>query len=120
MTIENNTNTTFETKEQYLQMIEAWKETFQSSRKLDRNEYGNKIPKLIDTDFFIYAILRGKNPRKCYHTEARFQEALSEMEWVMANDSRLNRHLSDLFGDTCNADNFRSAWNFFQQNEEAA
>lgn len=53
----------FENKENYLNMKQTWAQYFNTeARKLERNEYGNKIKKLTATHFVLYAILRGKDP----------------------------------------------------------
>jgi hypothetical protein len=107
----------FETKEQYLQMIEAWKETFKNSRPLERNKYGNKIRKLTDTDFFIYALLRGKDPRKCYHSEDRFCEALTDFGWLVKNPKYLESY-RDGYGETITVDHILKSWSMYIQEQE--
>lgn len=60
-TIENKQQF-FATKEDYLAMRKAWATYFNTeARKLERNEYGNKIRKLNHSHFILYAILRGKD-----------------------------------------------------------
>ena len=107
----------FGTKEQYLSMIDAWKEEFKKSRKLERNEYGNKIRKLNDTDFFLYAILRGKDPRRCYHSEFRFEEALGEMEWYMKNPQFLGKYI-ERYNGKIEIDHILRAWEIYIQGTE--
>ena len=110
----------FGTKEQYLSMIDAWKEEFKKSRKLERNEYGNKIRKLTNIDFFIYAILRGKDPRRCYHTEERFCEALTDIGWYMKNPQFLGKY-SERYNGKIETDHILRAWEIYiQETEEVA
>jgi len=45
----------FETKEQYLDAIQAWKESY----KEDKEQFGAY-------HFAFYAMLRGKDPKKCF------------------------------------------------------
>lgn len=57
--------TTFQSKEEYLKVKENWSTYFnQEARNLERNEYGNKLKKLTATHFFLYAILRDRDPMK--------------------------------------------------------
>lgn len=113
------TNNIFETKEEYLAMIEAWKETFKSSRPLERNEYGNKTRVLNDLDFFIYALVRGKDPRKCYHSEERFCEALTDIGWYMKNPNYL-KHYADRYNGTISVDHILKSWAMYTQEQEVA
>lgn len=65
----------FNSKEEYQNFINQWKRFFnEEARNLDRNIHGNKIIKLEDMHFYIYAILRDKDPRKCFHSQEKFED----------------------------------------------
>lgn len=59
-------NILFETKEDYLKMKANWAKFFNTeARHLDRDEYGTKERKLGAPHFVLYAIIRGRDWKKC-------------------------------------------------------
>jgi hypothetical protein len=116
-------NFIFDTKEEYCKMIDAWKENFKNARPLKRTEHGNKIQKLTHIDFFLYAILRGKDPRKGYHCDQKFDGACAEIDDRISSDLFRERYLerwSKLYGDAIDTNHLLRAWNKFLDNMEAA
>lgn len=59
----------FKTKEEYMQFLKSWAKYFNTeATNLERNEYGNKIKKLRLVHFVMYAIIRDKDPKKCFES----------------------------------------------------
>jgi len=75
-------NELFDTKEQYLSMRKAWADYFNiHARPLKRNSYGNKIRILTIDHFFFYAIVRGKDPRTCFHSEEAYVDYILKLKY---------------------------------------
>lgn len=59
-------NIIFKEKEDYLKFKKNWACYFNNeARHLDRDSYGTKTRKLSATHFVLYALIRGKDWKKC-------------------------------------------------------
>lgn len=99
----------FESKEQYLSMRKAWAEYFNThARKLERNQYGNKMRKLTSEHFIIYAILRGKGYEN-YQSHISPNTCL----WFPTYPDSIKRFLEP-FGDTITQAQYEKARDIFK------